>query len=562
MRIRPHCRAIGVGLVLVAAVLGSGIAAAQGNVQIVGVLLSVKHRVGPNGNFVASKVGATLPAGSRVQTGARSKCALKFPNGGVIRMGERSDLVIQSPAGTSVKLSAGQLWAKVIAGTTARVEGSYGVAVVKGTEWTFDGVAITCFDGTVSYETAAGATDVPAGYEGRANADGTVTRSPAPGREYAGGDLIQWFGGMVEGSSVGATPGSSAGGQRKQSTIAVDSAIDAAVTPEAGALHVIVEGVSATADARSRAGLVGDPLRADAAWGLFPGLDPNTLAPLALSHPTGAGGALLSAAVGQTPELPDRQYFFGPYTTADAFGYVTDGGGTLGLRVRPHAIWGPVYLEVGATTRLSKWYGDGTDITEAFAAYRQDRGEATLGRQRFLEGPVNNSRLGSLLTFDTGDALRVQTQLGKLGVDAAYVRTMAPTIGPKARGWYGRLEYPVLNGSAGLNIVTNHAAGDDAGFSLDVAMPAIDGELDLYGEYGVDPFDRELYTVGAYFPGLYQREDIDLFVEYAGREELPSLATLRLYKHVGEDLTGVLSLDKASGDSLHVGVGAIWRFGD
>ncbi|MBM3500847.1 MAG: FecR domain-containing protein, partial [Armatimonadetes bacterium] len=523
----------------------------------------VKHRVGATGNFVASKVGAQLPAGSRVQTGARSKCALKFPNGGVIRMGERSDLVIQSPTDTSVKLSGGQLWAKVIAGTTARVEGSYGVAVVKGTEWTFDGVAITCFDGIVSYETAAGATDVPMGYEGRANADGTVARSPAPGREYPGGDLIQWFGGMVEGVSVAATPGASPGGTRKEQNISVDRAIAEAVTPEAGNLHVIVESLqTTTAAARARASVAADPARADAPWGFFPGVDPNTLAPLSLSHPIGAGGALASSRLGQAPELPDRQYFFGPYTAADAFGYVTDGGGTLGLRVRPHAVWGPVYLEVGATTRISKWYGDGTDITEAFATYRDEWGEATVGRQRFLEGPVNNSRLGSLLTFDTGDAVRAQAAFGKLSVDAAYVRTMAPIIGPKARGWYGRLEYPVLDGSAGLNIVTNQAAGGDAGFSVDLAAPVIRGQLDLYGEYGVDPFDRELYTIGAYFPGLYQSEDVDLFVEYAAREELPSLATLRLYKHFSEELTGVFSLDKASGDSLHVGAGAIWRFGD
>jgi hypothetical protein len=550
---------LGLGLTFATGLLAGSIASAQGNVKIVGIVLSVKHRAGPTGNFVTSSMGATLPAGSRVQTGARSKCALKFPNGGVIRMGERSDLVIQSPTDTSVKLSGGQLWAKVIAGTTARVEGTYGVAVVKGTEWMFDGVAITCFDGIVSYETAAGATDVPVGYEGRAAPDGTVTRSPAPGREFPGGDLIQWFGG-VEGLSVGATPGASPGGQRKEQNIAVDSSITQAATPDVGRLHVIVEGTDSAA-ARSRAALIGDPSRPDAAWGFFPGVDPNTLAPLSISRPIGAGAALTAGALAQAEGLPDRRYFFGPYTQADAFGYVTDGGGTLGLRVRPHAVWGPVYMEVGATTRISKWYGDGTDITEAFATWRGSWGEATVGRQRFLEGPVNNSRLGSLLTFDTGDAVRVQGQFGKLTADAAYVRTMAPILGPKARGWYGRLEYPILDGSAGLNVISSDQADDDIGYSVDLAAPVIDGELDLYGEYGVDPFDRQLYTVGAYFPGLYQRADIDLFLEYAGREQLPSVATLRLYKHIDEDFTGVLSLDKADDDPIHVGVGAIWRFG-
>lgn len=563
MHTSAHHRLLGVGLAVALLLGAAGAVAAQGQVKIVGIVLSVKHRAGPTGNFVVSKVGDLVAGGGRVQTGARSKCALKFPNGGIIRMGERSDLVIQSPGSTSMKLSSGQLWAKVVAGTTAQVEGSYGVAVVKGTEWTFDGVAITCYDGAVSYQTAAGATDVPAGYEGTADAQGNVERKPAPGRAYPGGDLIQWFGGMLDGGSFLATPGGSPGGVRKETDVAIDRQIDAAVTPKAGNLNVIVQGLNVdTAAARERVAAMADPSQPDAAWGFFPGLDPNTLAPLSISRPTAAVGALSSAPFGQAPGLPDKRTFFGPYTPVDAFGYISDTGGTAGLRVRPHAVWGPVYMEVGATTRVSKWYGDGTDLTEAFATYRDDWGEATLGRQRFLEGPVNNSRLGSLLSYDTGDALRVKTHFGRLGVDAAYVHKMAPILGPTARGWYGRLEYPVLDGTAGVNLATNDNAEGDLGYSLDLGLPVFKGELDLYGEFGVDSFDRTLYTVGAYFPSLYQSQDTDLFIEYAKREQLPSLGTLRLYKHFDEDVTAVLSLDQASGDSLHVGAGVIWGFGD
>jgi len=563
MYTHTHRRLLGMGLIVALLLGAGGGVAAQGQVKIVGVILSVKHRPGPSGNFVVSKVGALLPAGSRVQTGARSKCALKFPNGGVIRMGERSDLVIQSPSDTSMKLSSGQLWAKVVAGTTAQVEGSYGVAVVKGTEWTFDGTAITCYDGIVSYQTAAGSTDVPAGYKGIADANGNVERKPAPGRAYPGGDLIQWFGGMPTGVSVQTTPGSAPGAERKEMDAPIDRTISAAVTPGAGNLNVIVQGLNVdTVAARERVAVMADPSRADATWGFFPGIDPNTLAPLSISRPTAALGSLSSAPFGQAPGLPDKRTFFGPYTPADAFGYISDTGGTAGLRVRPHAVWGPVYLEVGATARLSEWYGDGVDVTEAFASYRDDWGDVTVGRQRFLEGPVNNSRLGSLLSYDTGDAVRVQTHFGKVGVDAAYVQKMAPILGPTARGWYGRLECPVLDGMAGVNLATNDNAGGDLGYSLDLGVPVVKGTLDLYGEFGVDPFNRTLYTVGAYFPSLYQSQDIDLFIEFARREQLPSLGSLRLYKHFNEDLTAVLSLDQASGDSLHMGAGVIWRFGD
>ncbi len=543
----------------------AGVAVAQTGTQvkIVGVVLSVKHRAGPAGAFVTSKIGSLLPPGSRVQTGARSKCALKFPNGAVIRMDERSDLVIQSVSDTSTQLNSGQIWAKVISGTTARVQGSSGVAVVKGTEWTFKDESITCYDGAVSYEVGNEATDVPIGYEGYIDKDGNVRVRTAPGRNYPGADLNQWFGGMPSGVTSLVTPGATAGTIRKDADISIDRAITSAVTPRHGAVSVVIMDAGASLEsAQMRAGAIGDPL-ASAQWGNFPGVDQNTLAPLYLSRPgTGWGGVRMgSASLAQSPQLPDRQYLFGPYTLADAFAYVGAGGSTYGLRVRPHIVWKDVYVEVGATTRTSSWYGDGTDITEAFAQLKQDWGAVTIGRQRFLEGPVNNSRLGSLLTFETGDAARLQTDIGKLSVDFAYVHKMSPIIKPTSQGFYGRVQCPVADGTVGANIVTQEGTSG-AGYSVDAAIPVVEGKLDLYGEWGRDAFDRDLYTVGAYFPSLYQSQDIDLFVEYADRDGLPNLASARVYKHFNEDLTGVFTVDKLSGDSVNFGAGVIWRFGD
>jgi len=214
-----------------------------GSAKIIGVVLQVEHRVGPNGAFVNSKPGVSLPAGSRVRTGARSKAALKFPDGAVIKMGERADLVIQSATDKSVSLNSGKLWAKVIAGTTARVQGSSGVAVVKGTEWTYDGKTVTVYDGTVSYETAAAEIDVTPGVAATAQPDGSVRLSPAPGREYPGGDLIQWFGGIRAGG-FSVTPGGDSGRDRKGRNIAIDQSVNASVTPRSGpgSLSVVIEG--------------------------------------------------------------------------------------------------------------------------------------------------------------------------------------------------------------------------------------------------------------------------------------------------------------------------------
>jgi len=102
-------------------VAGSRLPAAAQNAKISAVVMDVTHRVGAGGSFVKSAVGAQLPPGSRVRTGRRSKCEIKFPSGSVIRMGERTDLVIEQ--GTSASLGYGRVYAKIIAGTAATISG-------------------------------------------------------------------------------------------------------------------------------------------------------------------------------------------------------------------------------------------------------------------------------------------------------------------------------------------------------------------------------------------------------------------------------------------------------
>jgi tetratricopeptide (TPR) repeat protein len=120
--------ALAIGAALMA--LGQGHAEAQ-KAKISALLNDVQHRMGAEGAWLKSKVGSQLPADSRVRTARGAKCQITFPNGSVIRMGERSDLVIRKA--TSVELAAGQLYAKIVAGTVATVKGAAAVASVKGT---------------------------------------------------------------------------------------------------------------------------------------------------------------------------------------------------------------------------------------------------------------------------------------------------------------------------------------------------------------------------------------------------------------------------------------------
>ncbi len=116
-----------VGLLLVAAV---GDALAQ-NARITRITGQVTHRAGATGDFATSRVGVLLAPGSRVRTGANGRAEIAFPNGAVFRMSERTDLVIQSAS--SSRVSRGQIYARIVAGTAVQVGGATATAAVRGT---------------------------------------------------------------------------------------------------------------------------------------------------------------------------------------------------------------------------------------------------------------------------------------------------------------------------------------------------------------------------------------------------------------------------------------------
>lgn len=120
---------------VVATLLVAGDTAFAANARISAIVLEVSHRVGPAGNFVTSTIGAQLPAGSRVRTGARGKAEVSFADGSSVRMGPRSDMVITDPNTKRVRVMAGQVFANIISGTGgAQIQGATATAAVRGTQ--------------------------------------------------------------------------------------------------------------------------------------------------------------------------------------------------------------------------------------------------------------------------------------------------------------------------------------------------------------------------------------------------------------------------------------------
>ena len=505
---------------------------AQPYAQVTAVILKVSYQKFEGGLWSRAKVGTKLHAGARIRTGKRSKCELRFPDGGRIRMNQRTDLTIGDADAKNVKLDKGNLYARIIAGTGARIKGAESVATVKGTTIAYDGQVLTTYVGTATHEMARGDEDVGAGTASDVHYPGVYR---VPGEKWAGGQLRPWFDTIKAGVTTKSTPGTSIGQRVKQTRRELVTSVQSVLSPpEAvdGGLSMVVLGVG------TRAAGVGGAT--------------SGLGWLAAGLPTAA--AFSDTGGHGEPMIDDK--FFGPYWDAQAFAILGEGQNNLvGGQLRGSIMGGDLFFGFGAAGH-SDFPGDPvTHLNEAFATYRYDTwGDLTVGRQYFLEGPINNSRLGSLFDFDLGSAARWQVDLGACAVDLAYLWDTMPVSQIDRHGWAGRLQTDVLDGVVAANVLYDHEMSD-TGWSFDWSVPVWPENVDFYGEFGEDPTGHDIQTWGAYFPGLYQSNDVDLFIEHAKRDAHPSLTSASLYWDLGKGWTGLLLAKDRSGEDTIFGIG-------
>ncbi len=543
-------QAIGKWITLVAVMVGLVVAApplrAQPKVKITAIVLNVTHRVGAEGQFVKSKVGTELPANSRVRTGARSKCELKFPSGTVVRMAPRSDVVITSVIDRKVKLVSGQVLANVVKGTGPQIEGAVATAAVRGTTVLFTGPPVpggieelTVWDGQAEFGTPAGS--IMLGHQQTAGAGPTgPPKPPLPGLPFSfpTGTPTPWWSGMKPGTNVQSTPGTTVGTQFKQektSSGQLQTTKKAIDKPTSASLEVVVESGAATAGGNG-SGPAGLMLLA-AAPGAFGSLDTQ-------------------------PAMAFGRRFYGPRSQLHVFGLLYTGGSFAGARAQASGIWGAsLYLELGGQT-MTDFKGDWqTTLSEGFGLWRHDWGDLTAGRQHYLQGPVNNSTLGSLFSYATFDGVLLHCEGADLSADLAWVDSYDREIVKRGEGSgaLGRLSAGLFGGQVGVNCF--HESGQGTGVSVDIAYPLVPGQLDLYAEFGDDPWGQHLATWGAYFPSLYQTVGLDLFIEHAERSGCDAMWSVSAYQEMRHEWTGVFSARRLQGDEWEAGVGAFKRFG-
>jgi len=530
--------AVSVVLLALALSLGTSPANAQ-TAKITAIVLKVTHRPGPTGTWTRSNVGALLPSGSRVRTAKRSKCEIKFPDGSLVRMGPRSELVIHDPGTKRLQVLAGQILAHVVTGTSARIQGASATAAVKGTWVLYQGPTAPGVTPPRTYDQFG----VWAGEANFSNAQGTQTvgdqqaSGAPPGQPpgpvdftypfwYANGTLYPWWFGLMSGVEIDATPGTDPGQGFKNDT---------------PTQHEMTGNVLG--------GVLGGDLELTVrSPGAVPAVTGSSL---------GALNALAAAGMSQIYEQKRLgRHFFGPRSQVDTFGMLYEGGSLGGIRARSNGIYKTWYFEAGVRA-VTDFSGDwDTSASELFAVDRLGNTDVIMGRQRYLEGPVNNSAVGALFGSVYFDGISIRHRTDKFSALAAWVDDYdAPNA---VGGWLARGAAPVAGGQAAVTLFAQRH--NDLGWSADVTIPAIRDKLDIYAEAGQDPAGNQLGTIGAYFPDLYQRSNVDLFIEYGDRQGAPSSLSAMAYYQGPRGWSGLAGIQRQGGEWAF-SVGVVNRFG-
>jgi hypothetical protein len=499
---------------------------------ITAVVRVVEHQRTGTAQWLTSKVGTTLENGDRVRTGKRSYAEVTFADKSVVKLNERSELTVASTAAgkQEMELHQGSLWARFVKGSQATIKAKTTVAAVRGTEIL---IAISP-EGMVLVRVLRGVLDillpsgqsvtVVSGQQIFVSPDPTApppSPTPAPSPQY-GSDLrltdTPFTEFVVSGSQVSVTTGAQDFSEIQRTDPAQSSA-NPTIAPE------VTGGVPV---------------------GPAPPAPPQT-------------GSL---------QVNVRSRQFGLEATGLSLTSDRRPRTLYGVRLRPSGTAGPFFfalswqpVNIAGTTR-SRW-------TETYITYKDEQlGTFRIGRQWLSQSPVNATLVGKLLISDIADAVSWQHRFGATNVTVAYLYDGQPDlnkffgkpVGGRRQGFYLRLAQPILKGVVGISAMK--VRGGTTGYALDFSQPIIANELDIYGEIGRNSLQRSnFYTVGLYFPGLYQRYDTDLFVEYTkAPRNLPDFFTVRLFQTILPNLRFVF-IGARRGEEAAGGSGIDWTVG-
>lgn len=487
--------------------------------RISAVVRVVEYQRSGTTQWLAGKVGTSLENGDRVRTGKRSYAEVTFADKSVVKLNELSELIVHSVAAgkQEMELQKGSLWARFVKGSHATIRAKTTVAAVRGTE------IVVCVDqaiGSVMFRVLEGELSVtlPTGE--------TITVS-------AGQEII-----VPPVITALPQPAPAPPPQFGSSPIVTDQPFTEVTV--SGVQTSVVAGAPDFPQIQTS-----DP----AQFSTSPSL-PNTPVSQVTLPPTTGGMQVIVRSRQANLETS------GIALTSDA-----RPRRLIGARLRPRGTVGQVFYSLTVQPLTDLAGTTRTRFTEGYLAYKDKQfGTLRLGRQWISRSPVNANLVGKLLVSDIADALSWEHVIQKVQLTVAYLYDAEPFTAGKRQGGYLRVAYPLRGGMVGLSVLK--VRGGTMGYALDFSQPIIPNQIDLYGEIGRSSVHRSnYYTVGLYFPGLYQRYDTDLFVEYTKAPRgAADYFSLRIFQTILPGFRLVL-VGSRRGRTATVGSGTDWLIG-
>ena len=174
-------------------------------------------------------------------------------------------------------------------------------------------------------------------------------------------------------------------------------------------------------------------------------------------------------------------------------------------------------LEFNAISPQSGEYKDTFSAISVASVERDIQPNLTVfaGRRRFYSGPALLNRSQSQLIGDRFDSLGATIRQGKMSTELAFLQDSNPWVKGSQSGFLASTKTAVGGGFFGAQAISVGKVSGKTGFTASFSQPLQPGTLDVYGELGTSPDKESLITLGAYLPGLYQKSDIDAFIEYS-----------------------------------------------
>ncbi|MGO8672959.1 MAG: FecR family protein [Capsulimonadaceae bacterium] len=365
-------------------------------------------------------------------------------------------------------------------------------------------------DYVVVSEANATITPIYEGSEGIVGPNGTIGVQTAPPIDYPNGDLPSWFSSVPTGQTILTYTGSE--DQMDNETLEYgtqdDSVLHGNINPSAppnGSATITVN-----AQPRIAAGDF-TPVESGTGATLSTISPLTTLLGVALE-----GGDVVLRPMEVGAKGPAKTtYGLYPKVDTDNYNVGADPADTLGNMTKfgvAHDHW---LAQVGA---LTTDYNNAWSVktSDALVMYRSTSlGDVKVGRQQLFVGPVNNSRIATLIDFDTVDGIVWNdTENRRIGWEGGYLTRTAPLGGDDYSGEFQHIRAEVGKGYLGVTELTANRSATHIGYSGDFSQPLFEGKINVYGEAGEDPFSRRLFTGGVYLQDLYQHTGVDVFTEY------------------------------------------------